>query len=127
MFFWQIVITLILVVMEMGFTAFTLFKEPPIPYRKYYEENGTYCANIMCPLGQETLMRTYAFVAVLVVLCTYYAVKTRHLSENFRETKIIAFAMYVICICWICFIVAYFENELKVRYIQLPCTDKGER
>ena len=47
-----------------------------------------------------------------MLACTFYAIKTRHLPENFKETKSIGFAMYSTCILWLLSIPLY----LGVQY-----------
>ena len=56
---------------------------------------------------------------LLVISCTLYAIKTRHIPENFNEAKHIGFAMYSICIIWLAFIPIFFglrssENWFRV-------------
>lgn len=45
---------------------------------------------------------------LLISVCTYYAIKTRKVPENFNEAKFIGFTMYTTCIIWLAFIPIYF-------------------
>ena len=45
---------------------------------------------------------------ILVTICTYYAIRTRKVPENFNEAKFIGFTMYTTCIIWLAFIPIYF-------------------
>ncbi|XP_065213906.1 metabotropic glutamate receptor 1-like isoform X2 [Planococcus citri] len=59
------------------------------------------------------LIRIFAFVALLILLCTYYAFKTRNLPENFNEAKYIGFAMYATVLTTIAFGTVYFTIDDK--------------
>ena len=45
---------------------------------------------------------------VLITVCTFYAIKTRKVPENFNEAKFIGFTMYTTCIIWLAFVPLYF-------------------
>ncbi|XP_065213578.1 metabotropic glutamate receptor 1-like [Planococcus citri] len=59
------------------------------------------------------LIKIFAFVALLILLCTYYAFKTRNLPENFNEAKYIGFAMYATVLTAIAFNTVYFTIDDK--------------
>ena len=54
---------------------------------------------------------------LLVTVCTFYAIKTRKVPENFNEAKFIGFTMYTTCIIWLAFIPIYFGtgNSFEVK------------
>lgn len=54
---------------------------------------------------------------VLITVCTFYAIKTRKVPENFNEAKYIGFTMYTTCIIWLAFVPLYFgtANSHEVR------------
>ena len=60
---------------------------------------------ILVPLG---------FAIFLIVMCTWYAIKTRNLPENFNEAKFIGFTMYTTCVIWVAFVPIYFGSDNKV-------------
>ena len=65
------------------------------------------------PVGQEGITcksheLTQVYNMILVTICTYYAIRTRKVPENFNEAKFIGFTMYTTCIIWLAFIPIYF-------------------
>lgn len=62
---------------------------------------------------------------VLITVCTFYAIKTRKVPENFNEAKYIGFTMYTTCIIWLAFVPLYFgtANSHEVRNI-FPVPDR---
>ena len=59
---------------------------------------------------------------ILVTICTYYAIRTRKVPENFNEAKFIGFTMYTTCIIWLAFIPIYFGtgNSFEVSKTRSP-------
>jgi len=55
-----------------------------------------------------------AFDFFLILMCTWYAFKTRNVPENFNEAKFIGFTMYTTLVIWIAFLVIYFSSEHKI-------------
>ncbi|XP_065211940.1 metabotropic glutamate receptor 1-like [Planococcus citri] len=70
-------------------------------------------------LDSAFLIEIFAFVAILTLLCTYYAIKTRNLPENFNETKCIGFAMYTTLITETAFGLVYFTTDKKILAMNL--------
>lgn len=86
--------------------------EPVNVFRQ--KNNNTYYGIKTCPLREDMMLETFAFIGVLILMCTYYAVKTRNLPENFNEAKYIGFAMYATILTDISFALIYFGSEVKV-------------
>ena len=55
-----------------------------------------------------SLLFTQVYNMILISVCTFYAVKTRKVPENFNEAKFIGFTMYTTCVIWLAFIPIYF-------------------
>lgn len=65
---------------------------------------------------------------LLVVLCTFYAVKTRKTPDGFNEARYIAFCAYSACILWLSFVPIYFTNgnhALRVATLSLSLSLNG--
>lgn len=63
---------------------------------------------LVCQTDNEYIACSLIYNMLLVISCTLYAIKTRHIPENFNEAKHIGFAMYSICIIWLAFIMIFF-------------------
>ena len=53
---------------------------------------------------------TLGYNCLLLVITTYFAIRTRKVPQNFNEAKFISFNMYTLCILWLAFIPAYFAT-----------------
>lgn len=51
---------------------------------------------------------TVIYVALLIVVCTFYAFKTRKIPENFNESKFIGFTMYTVRAPTLCISFGYY-------------------
>jgi hypothetical protein len=74
---------------------------------------------LVCQTDNEYIACSLVYNMILVISCTLYAIKTRHIPENFNEAKHIGFAMYSICIIWLAFASIFFglrssENWFRV-------------
>ena len=90
-------------VQVMLLTAFCLLQLP--------REKLLYLANsdvvLMCAISDKDFLLSQIYNFVLIIVCTYYAFKTRRSPLNFNEAKYIAFAMYCTCVLWLAFITVY--------------------
>ena len=73
-----------------------------------------------CSFSMSTMMVSHFYSIFLIISCTYYAVLTRKIPDNFKETQNIGFAMYATCILWLSCIAIYFglqsqDYETKMR------------
>lgn len=69
---------------------------------------------LTCSESTPAIVAPFGFDAILIVMCTVYAVKTRNLPENFNEAKFIGFTMYTTCVIWVAFVLIYFSSDNKV-------------
>lgn len=74
-------------------------------------------AILTCGVSNLSLVLSLLYNMLLIILCTYYAFKTRKIPENFNEAKYIGFTMYSTCIVWLAFVPIYFgtNNDYKVQ------------
>ncbi|XP_024944343.1 metabotropic glutamate receptor 1 isoform X2 [Cephus cinctus] len=107
----QVVITCILIFVEAGVATVMLLIEPSTPRLEFPSRNR---AVLTCAMSPRAVLSPLAFDALLLGLCTLYAVKTRNVPENFNEAKFIGFAMYTTCVIWVAFVPIYFGSESKV-------------
>ncbi|CAF4142868.1 unnamed protein product [Rotaria magnacalcarata] len=79
---------------------------------------------LVCQTDNEYIAGSLIYNMLLVISCTLYAIKTRHIPENFNEAKHIGFAMYSICIVWLAFIPIFFglrssDNWFRIQFVTL--------
>ena len=72
-----------------------------------------------CSYPPLALAVTHLYNFILIFACTYYAIKTRYLPENFKETKSIGFAMYSTCILWLMSIPLYYGIQHQRYYTKV--------
>ncbi|CAF1137318.1 unnamed protein product [Adineta steineri] len=79
---------------------------------------------LVCQTDNEYIACSLVYNMILGISCTLYAIKTRHIPENFNEAKHIGFAMYSVCIIWLAFIAIFFglrtsENWFRIQLVTL--------
>ncbi|EFX87236.1 glutamate receptor, metabotropic [Daphnia pulex] len=74
-------------------------------------------AILTCGVSNLSLVLSLLYNMLLIILCTFYAFKTRKIPENFNEAKYIGFTMYSTCIVWLAFVAIYFGtyNDYKIQ------------
>lgn len=95
-----------------GAIAWLIIDRPDI--REIYPYPLT--AVLTCRVSTFALIMSLVYNMILIILCTWYAFKTRKIPENFNEAKYIGFTMYSTCIVWLAFLPIYFgtNNDYKV-------------
>ena len=61
-----------------------------------------------CTASSSTRLISHFYSVFLIITCTYYAILTRKIPDNFKETQNIGFAMYATCLIWMSALVIYF-------------------
>jgi len=114
----QVVITFVLVITECAIVAasFAVYGGAD-SVLLHPARNRT---RLTCKESTPTIVVPFGFVAVLIVMCTVYAVKTRNLPENFNEAKFIGFTMYTTCVIWVAFVLIYFNSDQAKVSLVIP-------
>lgn len=107
----QVILALILISVEVLIAVTILLIEPPTIELKYPRYNLNL---LVCRESPMTIIAPLAFIFLLIILCTYYAIKTRNVPENFNETKFVGFAIYTTCVIWIAFFPIYYGSEMQI-------------
>ena len=79
-------------------------------------------ADLVCNYSVEAFCTSLAFNGLFVIACAYWAFKTRHLPNNFNESRFIVFCVYSQCVLWAIFVPAYFavvESKYEVVFLCL--------
>ena len=116
---WQVLLTLIIVMPQLliGIIELVSWDNQAFVTVKPSEDYQI----IMCISQTKYFIASLVYDVVLVILCTYYAFKTRKVPANFNEARIIGFVMYTSCVIWIAFIPVYFGtgDEYRTIFIML--------
>ena len=93
----QIAVNIALIGCQTALELFATMQNPPTVALSYPANTSPV---LQCIHSRFRPLISYSFNGALVAFTTFYAYKTRHLPENFNETKCILGAMYVTCISW---------------------------
>uniref|UniRef100_A0A915JTD1 G-protein coupled receptors family 3 profile domain-containing protein n=1 Tax=Romanomermis culicivorax TaxID=13658 RepID=A0A915JTD1_ROMCU len=115
----QLVITALVVGLELSITTAILIYEPANALHDY---SMAMRVELVCKTSTLSFLAPYGFDFFLVASCTFYAVKTRNLPENFNEAKFIGFTMYTTCVIWLAFCSIYFGSNNKGITMSLSFT-----
>ncbi|VEL10092.1 unnamed protein product [Protopolystoma xenopodis] len=112
----QIIITAVLIGIQLALSAIWIGFDPPST--RYFMTNPGQL-ELRCETKNTNFLISLAYNILLIIVCTAYAIKTRHIPENFNESKFIGFTMYTTCIIWLAFIPIYFTTmeRIEVSYV----------
>ncbi|EDO31767.1 predicted protein, partial [Nematostella vectensis] len=100
----QLFITLLIISPVLTITLLEFYFHPPkIKYTHLEKYNLLSCSN-----KEIAVITKLCYNVLLILLCTYYAFRTRKTPLNFNEAKFIGFCMYTTCVIWIAFLPLYF-------------------
>jgi len=116
----QLIITAVLVSVQFLATLLWLVASIPAP-EKVYPVPRTQEVILKCNVNDSSFVISQVYNMVLISICTYYAVLTRKVPENFNEAKFIGFTMYTTCIIWLAFVPIYFGtgNSFEIQITTL--------
>ncbi|KAF7638281.1 G_PROTEIN_RECEP_F3_4 domain-containing protein [Meloidogyne graminicola] len=100
----QLALTAAFVGSKQIFTLVWLIIQPPGTQHIYPTRADVVLA---CNVPDHHFLYSLAYEAILLILCTVYAIKTRKVPENFNETRYIGFSMYTTCVLWCCLILFF--------------------
>lgn len=103
----QIFFTALLVFVQVIITIVWLVVERPGTTLVY----ETFSTELKCSHSPHIgLSVCLGYNLLLILLCTYYAFRTRKIPQNFNEAKFINLTVYTLCIIWVAFIPTYFAT-----------------
>ncbi|XP_040579714.2 LOW QUALITY PROTEIN: metabotropic glutamate receptor-like [Lepeophtheirus salmonis] len=110
----QLMITSVLVSLQFFATLIWIFAAFPAAIKVYPQRHDVI---LKCNVNDSSFLISQIYNMILITICTYYAIMTRKVPENFNEAKFIGFTMYTTCIIWIALIVIYFgtSNSFKLQ------------
>ncbi|KAK3741103.1 hypothetical protein QZH41_013926, partial [Actinostola sp. cb2023] len=113
----QLLILAAFVGIEVILAGIGIGKWPPKPTRMHPTKTDVL---LTCNIQNYDLIVAMSYNIVLIILCTWYAIKTRKTPANFNEARYIGFAMYTTCVIWLAFLpVQYGFNDKDYKAITL--------
>jgi hypothetical protein len=95
--------------LQLLITAITVVTSPPtvglrmpVPTERLVE--------VTCAVPVEGYVTSLVFNVMLIVVCTWYAFKTRMLPDNFNESRYITLCVYTTLVIWLAFVPSYFTT-----------------
>ncbi|XP_076222677.1 metabotropic Glutamate Receptor [Nomia melanderi] len=101
----QMCIAAALIAFQIVLTLVWMIVEPPGTRFSYPDRKQVI---LKCNIQDMSFLFSQLYNAILILVSTIYAVKTRKIPENFNESKFIGFTMYTTCIIWLAFVPIYF-------------------
>lgn len=108
----QVVICIAIISVQSCGEAIWLIIQPPYVENVFPTRES---AVLSCHESSYPQLIPLIYNLILIILCTWYAFKTRKIPENFNETKHIGFTMYSTCIVWLAFVPIYFGTTHNFR------------
>ena len=71
-----------------------------------------------CNNSSSTMLISHFYSIFLIITCTYYAILTRKIPDNFKETQNIGFAMYATCLIWMSGLAIYFGVKSETYHFK---------
>lgn len=114
----QLIITAVLVSVQFLATLLWIVAAFPGAQRVYPMRSEVI---LKCNVNDSSFLISQVYNMVLITVCTYYAILTRKVPENFNEAKFIGFTMYTTCVIWLAFIPIYFGtgNSFEIQITTL--------
>lgn len=69
---------------------------------------------LSCKRNPKAFLSSLAYNVLLVVMCAYYAIKTRKLPDNFNESRFISLCVYTTVIMWVAFFPTYYTASSAI-------------
>ncbi|PAV83692.1 hypothetical protein WR25_10450 [Diploscapter pachys] len=113
----QLVLTGIIVGIQLTGSLIWLLIVPPDSRYDYPRRDQVV---LTCNVPDHHFLYSLAYDALLIILCTFYAVKTRKVPENFNETKWIGFAMYTTCVIWLTWVFFFIGTGSDFQNLMRP-------
>ncbi|XP_071947980.1 metabotropic glutamate receptor-like isoform X2 [Antedon mediterranea] len=88
-------------------------KENPVLYQRE--------VTLRCNFQQVEIITSSIYNIILIGLCCYYAIRTRKLPDNFKETKFIGVSVYITLSIFVVFIPSYFVVTEPVTRSAILC------
>nr|XP_006825288.1 PREDICTED: metabotropic glutamate receptor 3-like [Saccoglossus kowalevskii] len=115
----QVVIACILILFQVVISlVFVILVPPDAVYTP--SETDKRKVELLCNIQTSEIIASFSYNIILIILCCFYAFKTRHLPDNYNESRFIAFSIYTTLVVSLAFIPTYFAiNSASLRVVIL--------
>ena len=113
----QLLITFGLITVQLLFIVLCFTGIPISPKEVYRTQTEELV--LECVVDHVRFAVNLSYVMLLMLLCTFYAFKTRHFPKNFNESKYIGITMYITCAVWTVFFPFYINTTDSDRHMLL--------
>lgn len=113
---WQLVLTGLLVLPQALIGVIGLLVNRPKEERDFGSIEKTI---IRCSADTIDLIVSMSYNILLIIMCTYYAFRTRKVPENFNEARFIVFVMYTTCVIWLAFLPFFYGGNNEYRSVAM--------
>lgn len=72
-----------------------------------------------CTFPFRGFVMSLCYNLLLIIICSFYAFKTRKLPDNFNESRYIALSVYTTLVIWTVFLPSYFVNNRAFHQVIL--------
>ncbi|KAH3772752.1 metabotropic glutamate receptor 2-like [Dreissena polymorpha] len=103
----QVTISLALIIAQVVIVIISTSLQPPEVILQMPRRNEKF-VELFCNLPHVGLLVSLSYNLVLVVICAFYAFKTRKLPDNYKESRYIAFCVDTTLLIWVTFVPTYF-------------------
>ncbi|CAH1781860.1 unnamed protein product [Owenia fusiformis] len=114
----QVVIATVLITIQVVISFITAVITPPeiglsmpLITEKYVE--------LSCDMPLSSLLTSLSYNILLVLLCAFYAFKTRKLPDNFNESRFISMCVYTTLVIWCALIPIYFTTTIGKGFLKI--------
>ncbi|XP_070540053.1 metabotropic glutamate receptor 2-like [Ptychodera flava] len=74
---------------------------------------------LTCNLNQGEMISSLVYNLLLILVCCFFAFKTRKVPDNYNESRFITLSVYTTLVIWLAFIPTYFTTHLSTTKILL--------
>ncbi|XP_078619936.1 metabotropic glutamate receptor 3-like isoform X1 [Branchiostoma floridae x Branchiostoma japonicum] len=111
----QVVIACVLMVVQVILTCMGFILVSPTSVKKDMPVLTEKLVELQCEQHVYELVATLVYNVLLVLVCTYYAIITRNLPDNYNESRFISFQVYTTLVIWLAFVATFFTAK-SARY-----------
>ncbi|XP_077991273.1 metabotropic glutamate receptor 3-like [Glandiceps talaboti] len=117
----QVVIASVLIMTQVAISIIFVIYEPTgvVAVQSLTRERTV---ELLCTIPTSEIITSSVYNTILIVLCCFYAVKTRLLPDNYNESRFIALCVYTTLVVSLAFMPTYFaisDSSMRVAILSL--------